>query len=449
MSKLGVGTFVEENYEKSGDQALDLFSTPPKEDAMLHGKEILIFPQGAITDTGPYDFLIASDGNDYTAMSLTRLHGTIQVTKPDGSTITDTELNSTVNLLPQSLFRQVECYVNGFQVVDLSTPTYGYKAFIQTHLGNTDDAKKITFFPEMYAKDTVKKENTFVITGDTKADSFVASHTLHKSGKIDFSMQLHIDFLQSQRLLIPGVELKLRFVRNDDAFSLLGATLSTKIKIHKLSLSVHRITLDPSVADTIEKSLQAGHPAIYPIANSKIKTYILSSGHQSERISQIFRGPLPRQIIIGFVDSKGVDGVITQNPFKFEPFQNNLMNVFINGEPLVPHTFQPDGANGKYMREYRWFLDNTACRYSAPTHGITYEEFCNNSFFYVFDLSPDLCNSTHLHTALSGTFDMHVGFASALTKNVTAIIYATFNEFVTIDKNGIVNIVTANNERIN
>ena len=435
MAKLGVGTFVHESYEGNGDRMLDLFTPVMKEDTMHDGKEIEIFPTGVVTDTGPYEFLIPSDGNEFTAMPLTRLHGEIEIVKADGTVVTDTELNAPVNLLPQSLFRQIELYVNGKQVADLSTATYPYKAFLQTHLGTTLDAKKITYSPEMWHKDTVGKENKFLLAGDTKAESFVERHTRIKDGKLYFSMILHVDFLQCKNLLMPGVELKLRLVRNDDSFSLLGATQTTKIKIHKLHLTVRRIKLDPTIAMGFEKTL-ATQPAMYPIANSKIKTYTISSGMQSERISQIFRGNLPRQIIIGFVDSKGADGNISANPFTFEHFQNNYFNCYINGEPLVPRAFQPDPTNKNFWREYRWFLDNTACLLSNQTHDITYEEYISNSFFYVFDLSPDLCNSFHIHQQMAGTFDLQVAFKNALTKNITAIIYATFDEKVLIDKDG-------------
>lgn len=435
MAKLGVGTFVNENYEGNGDRMLDVFSPVLREDSMHDGKEIEIFPTGVVTDTGPYEFIIPSDGNEFTAMPLTRLHGEIEVLKADGSAVTDTELNAPVNLFPQSLFRQIELYVNGKQISDLSTPTYPYKAFIQTHLGTSNDAKSITYSPEMWIKDTLKCENKFNIAGNNKSDSFVERHTKIKNGKIYFSMILHVDFLQCKNLLMPGVELKLRFVRNDDTFSLLGTTLSTKIKIHKLHLTIRRVKLDPIVAAGFEKTLQT-QPATYPIANSKIKTYTISSGIQSERISQIFRGNLPRQIIIGFVDSKGADGNISGNPFKFEHFNNNYFNCYINGEPIIPRAFQPDPTNTNFWREYRWFLDNTACILSNQTHGITYDEFTTNSFFYVLDLSPDLCNSFHIHQPITGTFDMHVAFKAALTKNITAVIYATFDEKVIIDNSG-------------
>jgi hypothetical protein len=324
----------------------------------------------------------------------------------------------------------------------LSTPTYAYKAFLETHLGFTKDQKETMFEAlEYYIKDTVTREHLFLIT-DAGAASFKLRHNKMKVGKFPFSMILHVDFLNCHRPLIPNVELKLRFIRHEDSFSLLGATKLAKIKVKKLTLSVRRLSADPQLTDGIEQKLSS-NPAIYPVTNSKIKTYIISQGRQTERVSQIFRGKLPRQIIIGFVDSKGVDGDVAKNPFIFNHFGINYFQAYINGEPIKPHAFKPDFSNDvdSYMELYRWFLDNMGCYESKSPLDVNYTEFKNNSCFFAYDLSPELCNLYHQHGNQSGVFDFDVGFKAALDQNVTAIIYGSFHEVVMIDKNRNVTIV--------
>jgi hypothetical protein len=240
--------------------------------------------------------------------------------------------------------------------------------------------------------------------------------------------------------LIPNIELKLRFIRNEDSFSLIGAEKQVKIKVNKLNLTIRRITVDPSLADRIEHKLSTT-PAIYPVTKSQIKTYIISSGRQTERVSQTFRGKLPRNIIIGFVDSRGFDGNIAKNPYKFENFGLNYVQAYINGEPIRPQALQPDFENKSYMTEYRWLLDNLGCYESKNALDITYKEFGTNSFFLAYDLSPELCNLYHQHGNQSGVFDFDVGFKEALTANVTAIIYGSFHDVVMVDKNRNVTIV--------
>ena len=433
MSNIGVGTFVDDQHEQTSNP-FDLFSTPNVVTDLLHGKTLTIFPQGPITDMGPYDFIIPADPSEFTLMPFTRLEGEIEITKTGGGHVTDTELNAYVSLLPQSIFRQVECVVSGTQVSDLSTPSYAFKAYLETHLAFTKDQKETMFNDlEYYSKDTIGKEETFSITAGDGATSFIERHGKMKVGKFPFSMILHVDFMNCHTPLLPNTELKLRFIRNEDSFSLLGAEKQAKIKINNLRLSIRRISLDPQITDGIEEKLSST-PAIYPITNSKIKTYIISSGRQTERVSQIFRGKLPKQIVIGFVDSRGVDGNIAKNPFKFGNFGINYFQAYINGEPIRPQAFQPDFENNSYMSEYRWLLDNLGCYVSKNPLDTNYKEFGSNSTFFAYDLSPELCNLYHQHGNQSGVFDFDVGFKAALTNNVTAIIYGSFHEVIMIDK---------------
>ena len=55
---------------------------------------------------------------------------------------------------------------------------------------------------------------------------------------------------------------------------------------------------------------------------------------------------------------------------------------------------------------------------------------------FSYDLTPDLCHSFHQHTPNSGYVDLDLNFHTALTHNITVIVYATFNEYVTIDADG-------------
>jgi len=440
MANIGIGTFVEDEHEKHGDP-FDLFSSPNVVTELIHGKTTTVFPFGSLTDAGPYEFIINGD-SDFIDMPFTRLNCEIQITKMDGGNVTDTELNAFVNLLPQTLFKQIECRVGDHQVSDLSTPTYAYKAFIETHLGFTKEQKEIMFEDlEYYIKDTLDHEETYTIADDT-AKAFKAKHARLKKhdGKLPFSMILHVDFLNCHKLLIPHVDLKLKLIRNEDSFSLLGATKTLKIKINELSLDVRKVTCDPQLADAIENKLSST-PAVYPVTSGKIKSHIITTGRQTERISQIFRGKLPRQIIIGFVDSGGYDGNINKNPFKFGNFGINSFQGYINGEPILPQAFKPKFSTDSYTREYRWFLDNLGCYESKNPLDVNYEEFKTNSCFFVYDLSPELCNLYHQHGNQSGVFDFDVGFETALTKNITAIIYGSFHEVVMIDKSRNVTIV--------
>ena len=429
----GVGSYIE-SQQKLATTGIDLFTLPEIEASLITGTSITVYPQNAINDTGPYDFLIPSDDNDYTFLPLTRLYGELEVVKADGTAVTAAEKNGIVNLFPHSIFKQIECSINGTQIVDLSTPTYPYKAFIETHLSFNQHAKEGHLYCECYTKETVGKENNFEIGTAAEPNPTFDIRKKRCESKIYFSIILHIDLFQSERYLLPGCEVKLKFIRNDDKFSLLGNTQVTKIKVNELFLSIRRVTLDPVEDAKINSDLEKG-PAAYPIDQSRIKTFTIPSGLRNHNISQIFRGQLPRSLIIGFVDTAAYDGAINKNPFVFEHNKLNYFNLFVNGAPVLPTVLQPDFTTKKAIREYRWFIDNIDILHSNESNGISFEDYCSNSCFFAFDFTPDLCNSFHDHGAKAGVIDLHVGFAEQLPKNITCVVYGSFKEVITINKN--------------
>ena len=96
-----------------------------------------------------------------------------------------------------------------------------------------------------------------------------------KNGKIYFSMIIHLDFFQSAKLLLPKCEIKLKLLRNEDDFSLLGTEKVSKIKIHDLKIVVRRVTVAPAIVEQIEANLLKT-PAIHPVANSRVNSFILT-----------------------------------------------------------------------------------------------------------------------------------------------------------------------------
>jgi transposase-like protein len=440
--KLGIGTFIDDEFEL-GSHGVDLFAKPNLDASLIYGKTVTYYPASAIVDGNPIEFILPQEGNDYTFLPLTRLEGEISVTKKDGTALSATEKNSIVNLFPSTLFRQVECEINGTQICDLSTPTYPYKSFIETHYSFGEDAKKTHLRCEYYEKETNGKEETFEITGaaGTLNTRFVNGHTLCTNGEFSFSSLLHIDFFHSQKYLIPGTDLKLKFIRHEDSFSLLGATLQAKIKLHSLRLNMRKLTLDPQIVQA-HKAALVKQPVIYNITQSQIKTHLLTKGIKNERITNIFRGKLPRSLMVFFVESEAFDGSINKNPFLFKHFDLNYFQLYINGEPFMTKVFQPDFSKNKFIREYRWALDNIGIQHGDSTNGITPEDYKSNSFVMAFDMSPDMCNGFHPHGSQQGTIDVQVAFKNVLPENIIVLFYAVKNEAIVIDEHGNVTLTS-------
>jgi hypothetical protein len=427
--KIGLGTFITDQTELTSS-GLDSFSVPPVDTILKDGKTVYYYPITGASDTGPYEFHIVKDPDHYIHLPMTRLEGELEIKNGDGTDVAAADLCTVCNLFPQTIFKQVECELNGTEVCDLSTPTYAYKSFIETHLTYGKSAKETHLYCSMYEKDTAGMEE---LTDDTNLGAKARKERTQKK-KINFSNIIHSDFFQCHKYLIPNTEIKLKFIRNSDHFSLIGEAGKTyKIKVNKLRLQIRKIRIDPGYQQTLESTL-ATTPALYNLTQSKIKTFNITTGTSSIDIPNIIQGNLPRSVHIGFVSNEAFNGGLTANPFKFGNQSINHFNLKVNGIPVCPTIFQPDfSIPGGAIREYRWFMDNCGIQHENETNGITYDDFTNNSCIWNFDLTPDLCNSFHLHETKTGSMDVSLGFKTAPTAPLYMIVYACYNSAIAID----------------
>lgn len=425
-----------DEYELATD-ALDLFTLPPVDSSQVHGKTQTYYPHATINDQGPYEIIIPNDSMEMVQLNSIRLHGSFSVLTAADANIAAADTVSVVNNTCQSLFKQIELSLNGVTINDLSSSTYPYKAYIENLYTFDKDIKDTTLRAlEQFYNDPV--QGTTTIEDMLKANTEVSGGfkdrkaRILSGNKIYFIMLIHLDFLQSRKLLIPGVEMKFRFIRADDSFTIFAKTAGPKIKMHHLELVARKINCDPLVVAGIEKALSST-TAKYPIAHAKIKTYLLHTSTQSQNISQIYRGKLPRSFNMVMVKSKAYDGNHAENSFRFQHFTLNNFNVYINGEPVHAKAIQPDWTNEKCMEQYWWLQQNIGLHMGA-SNGITFEDFKDHAVMFAYDRTPDLCNSYTGHGGENGTLDISVAFKTALTENVIMIFYAVFDEIVTIDK---------------
>jgi len=431
--KRGIGTLVCDDVEMTTGN-FDFFTPVIPENVLRHGTTVELNPTNAILDSGPFEFQISRDPDHYIYLPLTRLYGTLKVVKLDGSPLTSFDTTSVCNLFPQSLFKQMEIEVEGTQVNDISSSTYAIKAFLETILTYSNEAKNTHLQMAGWSTDTVGKENS------TEADSWTKRSKNIIDKNYYFSMILHCDFFQMERFLIPNTSVTLKMIRNSDSYSFISPELKAKILIKNLRLSVHKIKIAQDFDKAIENNLLK-EPAIYPLTQSKIKNFLLQSGTSNTTIQNVLTGSLPQSLVICFLDARAFNGDVSQNPFTFQHFNLNNLNLKVNGNPFHPRPFTPDYADGDYMREYRNLFDHSGCQHSNNVVTIGPKEFVSNSNFYIYDFSPDLCNSFHQHPSKNGYIEIDIGWSTPLTNNIYMLVYSSHKQTITIDYNRNVNII--------
>ena len=438
FDRRGLGTHVHDLTEIMSD-GLDIFHAPQSDNSILQGRTIEHHMITALNENNNvFEFVIPSEGHDYTYLPLTRLEGEIEITKSNGNAITNADLVAPVNLISSALFRQVECDINGFQVADLTSPTYHYKAYLETLITYGIDAKNTHLQAALYEPDTNGSEEVFTAACESfkKRRDWIVAH----GNKLYFSTPIYIDFFQSHRFLVPGPTIKLKFLKNEDKFCLMSATNDWKVKVKGLTISTRKLKIHNDITQK-HSEIILRQPAIYPIKQSKIKTYVINAGITAKTLSGVFRGKLPIKAVFGFVKSDAFNGSFATNPYLFQHFEVSYVGFLINGSPYPSRVLQPDFTSGKCVREYRHFLDNVGISHENESNCISLERYKKNSTLFAYDFSGDLCNGYHKHPTESGFVDIELHFKTALTDNITVVLYATYDEIVEIDGQGEVKLV--------
>ena len=96
------------------------------------------------------------------------------------------------------------------------------------------------------------------------------------------------------------------------------------------------------------------------------------------------RGVIPHQMIVAFIDHAAYTGNYKQNPFAFENFGIQKINLKINGTSYPATPYNVDFENGNFLEIYDDMLRSVGFSEINESAGISKSEFRNHKFFTIF-----------------------------------------------------------------
>ena len=135
---------------------LDLFSVPPTQVEMEKGFWEDIDPITSIAASDTIEFLCAANSGVYTDLASSYLHVKAKITAADGTNLDADVQVGPVNLWLHALFSQVEVFLNN-KLVTPSSTAYPYRAYIETILNFSKDAKDSHLTSALFYKDKAGK----------------------------------------------------------------------------------------------------------------------------------------------------------------------------------------------------------------------------------------------------------------------------------------------------
>ena len=289
---------------------LDIFKVPPTQTSIETGNWVEYNPIATLDDGSSIEFSVSGSGQDYLDAANTQLYVKAKITQADRAVLANDAAVGPINLFLHSLFSDVEVSLNETPVTS-SNNTYAYRAYIETLLSYGTTAKQSQLTSQLYYKDEISamEEHDPYNGAAATNKGFVArsAHTI-RSRTFDMIGGIHSDLFFQDKYILSDVGMRIRLVRNKDAFCPMAAAGATfKVKILDCKLYVRKVKISPSVFIAHNKAWEVGN-AKYPIGRAVCKTYTIPAGNLNHTQENLFTGQLPTRIVIGCVDNDAFNG---------------------------------------------------------------------------------------------------------------------------------------------
>lgn len=427
---------------------LNLFSQPPVQVSIEDGQWSEVSPLTSLNGgtSKTIEFLKGASADDFYDLSKTLLYVKCLITKADGSEVPDGKRVAPVNNLLSSMFSQVDVSLNGERVSSASL-NYGYKAYLETHLGHSKEAKTSRLSSQLYVRDSnlsisdPKPQKGNEEDAEEPPLNPGLAYRYEKCGKnkaFEMIGRPNCDIFNVARYLIPGVDIRMRFTRSSDAFCLMtrdGETEEFKINVLAANLLFRRVTVSPSLALAVERTLDS-QPALYPMVRTETRVFHVEGGRYGTVFENLFGGVLPKRITLGLVDNKAYNGDYHKNPFNFKHFDLNKMVLYCGGERIPWNELKLDYKNNDFLHGYYTLFAGGDGIDADSGNGISREEYLDGSVLYCLDLTPDqsAASAGHVCPERRGNLRIDLGFGNRLPDTVNLVALCEFDTILAIDK---------------
>ena len=272
----------------------------------------------------------------------------------DNPIVAATQLYPAPNLF-HTMIKQPSVWFNGTLVTE-QTDTYPYKAYLETLLNYGNNASETILKPSGWYKatdypypltankmdSTAPHEDYTALTTSAKEavkGAKEAKNRLLTTGTASKTFiltgQPHIDVIHMDRLLVPNVEIKIRFDLNQPDFYLNGVGTHGKLVENDFKMRFHVKTMEVRSdlkVDLMKERFTRRTPVIYPLLKSELRVFTMTGGQREWDQDEVFQGRIPHRVVVVMLHGNAYIGDVTRNPFYFEKFGLQTPKMLVNGE---------------------------------------------------------------------------------------------------------------------
>lgn len=405
-------------------------------------------------------------GTDYIDLARTHLYVKLKIVEEDSlnafaESTEKTDFATPIDLIMHSMWENVVIKMNG-QIVSSSNNTYAYKAFIEHLLSSGEENKKFqgsfigsnqdTRYFDQTAPDVQpinqglqKRRKLFhkVVSGATNVAPLVRGNV----SSVEYCGKLFADVCNQERYLVNEVALEISLLPNKDAFRLMvHGNKKARLHIEDIKLHICHVALQPPVKMQIDKILSPHEPgptlpALYPMGRVTVTPVQIPKDSFQMVKTDLWQGEIPSRIVVGLVASEAFEGNYQKNPFYFNHYNMSsisfkLGNEDVPSEALTLNIGESDYLLGlislyqvatKHVSDAEISVDRNTYREGLTLFGFTIDPSAQE------DAGQRALPRRDLATIM-------LKFREATPHDITAIIYATFHDEISIDHARVVRV---------
>jgi hypothetical protein len=412
--------------------ALNPFRAPNFISQVKNVDEGIHFPISVSNLDNIIDFSISGNTEAYINLKAAKFYFKARVLHSDGTEIAATEKVAFVNQWGSSLIKQCDVFLND-TLITTSDNMYAHKAYFHNLLTFNNEAAKNQLSAQGWDKDDSGKFDSL-----TTADNQVLKRRsdLIKSSKfVECESPLFVDMFMQDLFLIPGVNIKIRLTRAPANFCLMTgegtAGKEYKIEIAEVILRIPKYYVNTSTRLSHESFLRNNN-AIYAFRRSEIRSFSIDRGSRTVLKDNISLTQSPTKILIAMLDTSALTGNYTKNPYNFQHFNVNYVNVIQEGRNLRSRILTPDFSKELYMSSYMSLVELANRDLNIDPMMISYLEYKGGFTMFGFFAQPPVGNEEAMQLITSGNIRMELKFDKDLETNITILVVMDYDSILEI-----------------
>ena len=345
---------------------LKVFEVPPTDISIDAYRMVTIQP--TTTGINPMEFIIPAL-DDHVDLNRSYFTMDLRLKRSNAANLAGDQKLWVTNKLAHTIIKQIDLRLNG-TLISPQSDTYHYKAYLETLMNyNREEGKTVLkprgwfnaldFPPEWTNNNTDTTSNNGAGHADYQALS--ANHksalaqskteTAYHYGGARHSLvfQPHLEAFHTGGILVPGVEIKLKFHFNSPNLFLNGVGLAGRLLEGYIQLQFHlcQLRLNEDVfKDISEKRHTEREWAKYPTVRSEIRTFNMVGTLTRLDIPNLFQNRIPDRMIVGLLDSRAFNGDVIRDPFCFQKFGLRSIRQMVRGEEYPYETLELNHGDG-------------------------------------------------------------------------------------------------------